>query len=156
MLKLSKFINRITAKGKVKDIEQLRQMLPRYGDRGLYAVADVLNNPNLPEYVRADALVILGTERTQLPTGESWLMTILENLAESAPPDLDLICFVGVYANAIRGRVEAAGLVDRFKVGTDRQRAIFFNTDQQFLRGLAAREKALQVAAVLLQRQGVK
>lgn len=139
MLKLKRYIKRVSTLG-VGDLEALAAQLPAYGAAGVYALADVLKNPHDPELARINALTVLGTQRTQLPTGEPYLMAMIETLAESAPPDIDLLCFVGVYANGLKGRAEAVALVERFKTGTDRQQSLFKSVDSIFMQGLAARE----------------
>lgn len=138
MLSLKKFSKRVIHAGG-GDLQPLIDMLPGYGMPGVYAMLDIANNPNHSESVRMNALLVLGVNNYQLPNGLPFVMEAVEALAETAPPDLDLVCFASVYGNAIKGRKEAIALVERFKVGTPRQKQVFIEIDREFMRGLKAR-----------------
>jgi hypothetical protein len=140
MLPLNRFV-KLVKKADLSDIDHLRVKLREYGHSGVIALLDLLNNPDATSNAKTMALFVLDTVRTQTPTANPAVMAAIEKLAETPDPDgnLDLICFMTVYANAIKLRPEAVALVERFRVGTDRQRFIYTEVDSEFTR------KALQM-----------
>jgi hypothetical protein len=146
MLTLRKYLKKVRNVG-VWDLTRLTAMLPQYGEDGINGVVDILIDKKATELTRINALIILGDQPVTYPDGLPHIMTILEALAENAPPDLDLLCFVKVYANALKGRAEAAEVLNRFMVGTDRQQQLFKSTDAEYARGLAARHVVDQFEA---------
>lgn len=139
MLPLRRFV-KLVKSAQIEDIDHLRAKMHEYGHSGVIALLDLLNRPDVTSSAKIMALFVLDTHNTQLPSANPAVMAAIEKLAIIPDSnDLDLICFMTVYANALKLRAEAVALVEEFRSGTDRQRFIYAEVDSHFTR------KALQM-----------